>query len=262
MLCDVNTSLGRWPFARFDQANAADLAAHLAAEGIGWALVSAIESVLFPDPHLPNADLAAAVAPHPSLVPLMTVDPTLGHWRRCLDGYRAAGCINAVRLVPNYHRYALDAPGVDDLAAALRTASHPVLVVQMRVDDERSQYPLMQVPGVPVDGVIDLARRHPDLPILCLCTYRAEAIRLGRETPNVFVDTAFIEYLDTLASLLAHVPPERVLFGSHTPFLYTRANVLKLREASVGAAALEAVGARNAARLFGLDHLPSGSKVT
>ena len=58
---------------------------------------------------------------------------------------------------------------------------------------------------------------------------------------NIHVDLSFVERLDTVAALLAEVPARQVLFGSHTPFLYTRAAVMKLRTAAVGRRELRAI---------------------
>jgi hypothetical protein len=252
MRIDVNTSLGHWPFMRFDQTCGADLARHLAEESIDRALVWSIDSVLFPEPHLCNLDLAEEISGHPSLIPLMTVDPSLSHWRNCLAHYRQMGPLNAVRIVPNYHRYPLDLPVVDELAETLIEQPNPVLVVQLRVDDERGQYPLMMVPGVSVDDVVALAWRWPALPIVCLCPYRADALRLVRETDNVYVDISFVEFLDTLAHVTAEIPAGRLLFGSHTPFLYTRAAGMKLDCATIDRESLDAIAGGTAAALFGL----------
>ncbi len=253
MLIDVNTSLGHWPFMRFEQDTAGKLADHLASAGVDRALVSATEAALFPDPHIPNGELFAALVDQAVLMPLPTIDPTLSHWRDCLDTYALLRAPNAARVLPNYHRYTLDAPCVDDLASALLERGKAVLVVQMRLEDERNQYPLMQVPGVPADDVLGLARRHPDLAILCLCPYLHEAVQLLNGAPNLHADIAFVELLDTLATFVSEVSSDRVFFGSHTPFLYTRANLMKVEQATVDTETLAAVTAGNAARLFGLE---------
>jgi uncharacterized protein len=252
-LVDVNTSLGRWPFATYEQDTAAKLSNHLAGEGIGLALVSSIDTALFPDPHIPNMGLAEALEPYPDLLPLMTLDPTLTHWRDCLETYRDRGTLNAVRVIPNYHRYTLDDPRMDELTVQLQQSDHPVLVVQMRLEDERAHYPLMAVPGVPVADIVALAERHPQLPILCLCAYRAEAVKLTRNAANILVDLAYIEFKDTLAVLLRDIPPDRVVFGSNTPMLYARAALMKMLHANVDQTTLEAVGSTNASRLLGID---------
>lgn len=252
MLIDVNCSVGFWPFQVFRQDTPAKLARHLAAEGVSRAFVSPIESVLYPDPHLFGRRLLGKLARQPALVPVPIVDPTLTNWQACLDAYAEAGHNRAVKIVPNYHRYELDAACVAPLVERLRKRPRTVLMIQMRVEDERQHYPLMKVPGVCVDAIIALARRYPDLRMLCLCPYLAEAAQLTAGADNVWVDTAFIEFMDTLAYALDRVPANRLVFGSHTPLLYTRANVLKLRHAGCAARHVRAVGSGNARRLLRL----------
>ena len=61
----------------------------------------------------------------------------------------------------------------------------------------------------------------------------------------------FVEYLDTLATLLRKAPYDRVLFGSHMPFLYTGAVMMKLTRARISKRAAAAIAHGNAERLFG-----------
>ena len=250
MLIDVNCWLGFWPFQMFPQLTAPRLAKHLSAHGIARAFVSPVESVLSPDPHVPSRHLLGKLKAQPGMIPVPVLDPSLGNWRECLDEYVAEGHGQAVRIIPNYHRYELDAPCVEDLAEALSDRPQGILMIQMRVEDERHQYPLMKVPGVPADAAIAFAKRHPHLRILCLCPYLKEAERLVNETRNIRVDTAFIEHANTLKHALARIPGDRMLFGSHTPFLYTRASVMKLECAGIPQKAMNAVASKNASRLL------------
>lgn len=249
MLIDVNCSLGRWPFLDCRQRTPQELGAHLAACGVDRALVSSVEAVLDPDAHACNLRLAHSLAGQTSLLPLMTVDPTLGHWQECFAQYREMGLGHALRIVPNYHRYTLDAPAVDALADSLARRA-TVLVIQMRVEDERRQHPLMKVPGVGPAAVAALAERHPGLRILCLCAYLGEVGALTEHTPNVWVDIACVEFLNTVRKLLTRVPTTRVVFGSHTPLLYTQANVMKLQHAEVSDAERERLAYQNAVDLI------------
>lgn len=249
MLIDVNCSLGRWPFLSCRQRTPEQLASHLGACGIDRALVSSIEAVLDPDPHACNLELARALREQACLVPLMTVDPTLGHWHECLAQYRGLGLGHALRVVPNYHRYTLDTAGVDDLAQDL-AAHGAALVIQMRVEDERRQHPLMKVPGVDPTAVSALAMRHPGLRILCLCAYLGEVAALVERTPNVWVDIACVEFLNTVRKLLTKAPASRIVFGSHTPLLYTQANLMKLQHAEASAAEREMLAHQNAIDLI------------
>ncbi|MCF7855650.1 MAG: hypothetical protein K9N51_12690 [Candidatus Pacebacteria bacterium] len=247
MIVDINTSLGRWPFQRFSIRTAPALARHLRATGIGPALVTSLDTILFPDPAVGNAELFRAGKRQPTLVPVPTVNPTLSNWRAIVaDGVD----LKAVRIVPNYHEYRLDTPFVRQLVEVLAAEVTP-LIIQMRVEDERNQYPLMKVPGVPVADIVELANAFPQVPTICLCAYFGEAVELIRKTENVCVDLSFIETFQTLPTLLEQVPATRVLFGSHTPFFYTRPAVMKLEGIRPLAEEYETIGQANAVRLFG-----------
>jgi predicted TIM-barrel fold metal-dependent hydrolase len=248
ILADVNCVLGHWPFRHLEPSTPEALAAQLESEGIRRALVYSLEAVLSPDLDRCNRELFAACRGSTTLVPVPTIDPSLPSWRRDLEACRGESWPGAVRIVPQYHRYRLADTAADALADIL-AAANTTLVVQMRVDDERNQYPLMQVPGVPVDDIAALVSRHGDLRILCLCCYLPEAVRIAQAGPNVAVDTSFIEVLDTLRVLLAEVPARQVAFGSYTPMLYTRANVMKVSFAEVAIEQREQVAWRTATRL-------------
>ena len=119
-----------------------------------------------------------------------------------------------------------------------------------RLEDERGMYPAMQVAGVEVDEVVSLAASVPQLPIIALCPYLAEARQLARRTRNVCVDLAHIEAPDTVKTALSEIPADRLMFGSHTPFLCTNAEVMKLQSANVAARDLRRVAEGNARRVL------------
>jgi len=248
MIIDINTSLGRWPFQRFDVNSAQALAKRLRNVGIAKALVSSIDAVLYPDPAPCDDDLLKAVQGEPLFIPVPTVNPVLTHWRAML----AAQGLKAVRIVPNYHNYSLADPAVAPFMETLAVMKMPLLI-QMRVDDERNQYPLMKVPGVAWKDVVRLADAFPSVSIVCLCAYRGEAVELVRQTKNVRVDISFISMFRTLPTLLQQIAPDRILFGSHTPFFYTVSAVMKLEAARQMEKDYRAVACSNAMQLFGID---------
>ena len=250
MLIDVDVSLGHWPFQKFALDSAAKLTAHLKAEGIDRALVSAVETAFYPDPHEYNIPLFAALAPHPELLPVPVLNPSLPGWEERLSQYAEEHAISAVKILPNYHLYTLDNPQVDRFAESL-SERRLTLLLQIRLEDERNQYPPLKIQGVPVDSIIRLGQRFPRLPIICLCPYMGEVVPLVEGSDNIHIDLAFVETLNTVATLLERVPADRVLFGSHTPFLYTRAARMKLDHAEIPATSLECISSGNAHHLFG-----------
>jgi len=247
MIIDINTSFGRWPFQKFDVHSTQGMAKHLHSAGITKALISSIDGILYPDPSVCDAALFKAVKSTPMLIPIPTINPGLANWRKALE----ANGLKAVKIIPNYHNYPLTAPVVTQLIQVLASKRIP-LMIQMRVEDERSQYPLMKIPGVDWRAVVQLANAFRRVPLVCLCAYRGEAIELVQKTENVSVDISFIETFQTLPTILHKIPPDKILFGSHTPFLYTESAVMKLESAHLAARSYKAIACANAQRLFNI----------
>jgi len=137
-------------------------------------------------------------------------------------------------------------------AEEIARSGTPVLTLQLRMEDKRNQHPRAVIQGLEVDAIVALAKRFPRMPVVALCAYRSEAQRLGKETTNVLVDVSMVESAHTVVSVLESVPVERVLFGTHAPFLYARSGVMKLQAPDVPSEAQKAIGSGNAARVFGL----------
>lgn len=246
MIIDCNVSLGHWPFARPTVATARELDDHLRRHGIGQALVSSADAVLYPEPEECNGNLRAAVEGFPSLIPVPVLNPRVASAVVILKQDN----LRALKLIPNYHGYSLSDPR---LLAACREAArrHVPVMVQMRMEDERGHYEFLKMPGVAVEEIVALAGAVPGLSLIALCPYFAEAAILAK-VPNIAVDISFAELPDTLAQLCAAVPASAVLFGSHTPLYYTGAALAKLASAEIDERTRQEIAAGNAARLLGL----------
>ncbi len=251
MYIDVNVSIGSWPFQVFANETLSELTASLSSEGIHSSLVSHIGAILHPDPNVYNQKLLEEAKGLSEVIPVMVVNPVLPGWEDALKQYAQFVPLKAVKIYPNYHNYSLKAGAVNRLVRFLRDRKIRLLI-QMRVDDERNQYARMKVPGVPIDQVIELHRRFPEFPFACLNVYRKEARRLGSETDQVLIDLAFTERLNTVSFLLDEIPVERILFGSHSPFFYTRSAVLKLSSAQIPDRIRSLIAEENARRFFDL----------
>lgn len=251
MYIDVNVSAGTWPFIIFKDETLRDLADSQKQEGIGTSLVSHAGAILYPDPDVYNRKLLQEADGISSMHPVMVINPLLTGWEDLLDEYAGRIPLKAVKLYPNYHCYSLHSGAVNRLVETLQDKGIR-LIIQMRVDDERNQYSRMKVPGVPLKQVIDLNLRFPDFPFLCLNLYKKEVFPLAEETEQVFFDFSFIEMLDTVSTLLEKIPTKRILFGSHTPFMYTCSNVLKLSKAQIPEKDRTFIAEENARRFFNL----------
>jgi hypothetical protein len=249
MLIDAHAHLGTWPFALQPERSAPAFAAHLRAQGIGRAIVSHLGAVLAPDPGPSNRTLFAAVRRTPALIPLPTLNPALANWREELDACCAAAPLRAVKIIPNYHNYSLASSRLADFTAALR-ARRLRLVIQVRLEDERHRYFALRIKGVPVSQLAGFLEKFSATHPLLLGLYLPELRELSSVASNFSVDTACAEWEESLVEIRKALPASRILFGSHSPFLNTRAEVDKLRLARLPAATRDAIGTTNAKRFF------------
>jgi predicted TIM-barrel fold metal-dependent hydrolase len=159
--------------------------------------------------------------------------------------------VKAIRLYPNYHRYGLDDPMVNEVVKTAIKLKLPVMVA-VRVEDERQQYPLMQIPGVPLAAIAKFAAAHPRARVIALNGYFHEIIAV-EDRRNLYFDIAFAELTDTLRALTEYMPARQLLFGSQTPFLTTKAAAMKVDLANISQGNCERIAEGNAVSLFRLD---------
>ena len=250
MIIDVNVSYGFWPFQILGPDTPKKLAVLLTDKKITHALVSPVEAILYPDPVHYNERLFSELEQFSALLPVMVLNPSLKGWKSCLE--RFCGKAFGVKIVPNYHCYSLHEQFIHELILELRELNLP-LFIQMRIEDERNQYPLMKVPGLCVEEIIAFARMCEDHPVICLNAYYQEAIELVSNTSNVYVDTAFIEVFETMTAFVSRIPPERILFGSHTPFLYTTASLMKMKDKDISSETVQKIQFKNAEKLLRIE---------
>lgn len=156
-----------------------------------------------------------------------------------------------IRLHPNYHGYALADP---DFARLLKMAAERKLVVQLalKMEDERTQHPLLRVPAVDAARLADLAAATPGLRLVVLNGPGA-LLRDGLPelaAAGVYFDFAMMEGVAGVARLIERVGLDRVVFGSHAPLFTWESARLKVTEAGLDEAQARAVLSANARRLL------------
>lgn len=246
-LIDTNVSLGDWPTRRSWVGRPADLVAKFRRHGVTSAWTASFEGVLHTDIAGANARLAAACAREGGgiLVPFGTVNPTFPDWeddlRRCRETHRMPG----VRLYPNYHGYALDdARFVRLLELATRLG---VLVqVTLTMEDDRSQNPVLTAPPVqpaPLADVLEKVRGARVMLLNGTSRLYGGAIPLVQRLTRsaAWFEIATLEGVAGIDGLLQKVPDLRLCFGSHTPYFYFEAALLKLQESDLTATQLAAI---------------------
>jgi predicted TIM-barrel fold metal-dependent hydrolase len=157
-----------------------------------------------------------------------------------------------IRLHPNYHGYRLDDPA---FARLLENAAERRLVVQIavRMEDERTHHPLMQVPAVDLSLLPAVLARVPNVRVQVLNAAfnpRDETPLVLARTGKVSFDFANVESVGGLAKMLQRIGPEHVVFGSHFPLFYPESALFKIRESAVKDDELNAIQQRNARALL------------
>jgi len=243
-IIDINVNFGHWPFRKFYENSLKKLVYCLKKENISIALVSSLEAVFYPDPEIGNKELIRKLKNFKKLLPVAIANPKVNSWKEILENKK----YKAIKIIPNYHNYSLLESKAINLISEV-SSKGTVLMIQMRFEDERSHYELLKVPGVKVQEIKEISSKFPELSIVTLCSYFDEAVELAK-IPNVYVEISFIERLNTLHSLLEKVPVEKVLFGSHTPFLYAKAATMKLKYSTISKKDREKIAFKNALNLF------------
>ena len=226
---DVNISYGNWPFQNFSEYTPDYLIAHLKKNGITGGLISSIDAVFQDDLDFQNRNLISLfqfVAP--KFIPIVTVNPKFTNMMEMLEELSP----KAVRLIPNYHTFPLNSPKLAPLASWC-LENNVLIVIPRRMQDERSHHHCCRVPGVSLDEIAEFAARHSKLKILCNNLYFHETAKFAEGPENVHVDISNIETSNTLGALLNVIETKRVLFGSNTPFFYTKAAVMKVEAAEI-----------------------------
>ncbi len=251
-MIDCNCFAGPWPFRALPAAAPTEVAALLLDAGFSQVLVSPLEALFFEDPQVANERLAALLPAGDPLLLCAVVNPTLANWERSrAAAHRELGA-KAVKLHPNYHAYAAgDAPTRALLEAAAR-AGLPV-VIQLRMQDTRSQHPLCKIPDASAEAALEAAAAVPAARVVLGGIRFGEVTALAariRALPNVWVDLSQVEHADGLRQTVEAVGADRLLLGTHAPLFNVRSALLKLDEGLLNDNERAAITRGNAERLL------------
>ena len=252
-MIDVNVYLSRWPFRRLPLDETPRLVARLREGGVTQAWAGSFDAVLHEDLAAANARLAEECRNHGAgvLLPLGTVNPTLPDWqedlRRCAEEHQMPG----IRLHPNYHGYRLDDPR---FAALLSAAAKRKLIVQIavRLEDPRTQHPLLQVSDVDCTPLVALLSKEPQAKVVLLNAISHVRQDLADElaAAGAWFDLACLEGVAGIERALKTLPLEKLLFGSYAPYYVWESARLKLKESPLGQFQQEAIGTTSARKLL------------
>ncbi|HLZ31213.1 MAG TPA: amidohydrolase family protein [Chloroflexota bacterium] len=153
--------------------------------------------------------------------------------------------MRVLKIMPAIYQVRLTSP----LAFTLMTiAREHKLVVNIHSGSEIS-HPL---------AIGALCRRFPDVPVLMdhmgYREWTADAIEAARDNPNLYLGTTIASFEPTtIARAIAALGPERVVYGSNWPNLYSDLAVEAIRRQNLGAEVESLVLGGNLARILGMN---------
>jgi len=227
-IIDVNTAFGFWPAQRFTHETVESFEDSLRRGGVGEIWVSAVESILYPEPDTFDFRLFERFRSLRGFRPVKTVNPLLANWKERTAEAHEKFRIAAIKVFANYHGYSLNDPLFNQVCMFAEAEGLPVLIA-LRVNDERNQPSFLQVAPVPVAQVVEASRRFPGVPFIALCSYRNELPALADGGENLLVDLSFQDGAGMVENAVCRMGASRVVFGSHEAFLHAQAALLKLR---------------------------------
>ena len=246
MIIDTNAHLGHWPFRQLAHSDAESFLRLMDGFGVAQAWVGAFEGVFYRDCGAANRGLLDEIEGHEDrLVPWAALNPAFPGWEDDLAEAVAAGMVG-VRLYPNYHGYTLADECCLDLLAALAERGLPVAIYHKLVDERLHHWHCLVPPTEMALG--PLAERFPKLKMIA-CGVSLPGLQLPA---GVCVETSRVEGPAGVAALAATVGADRVLFGSHAPYFYLEAALLKMVESGLEEAARQAIFHGNAQRVLGV----------
>ncbi len=228
MIIDVNVSLGSWPFKEFAIDSADKLDSHLKKLDISQAWVRSCRAAFLTDPENDNKKLCNQLASYPDLIAVPTVNPALSKWEQSVNLDNA----KIINIYPSYHRYQVDSSEVCRLASLL-AEKQGILLITMRIEDSRAMHPDCIIPPIPTEEITALAAKYHELKIVCLNSTVFEMEKLLTQASNIYSDMAYTEMGDTIKNLMEKVNYAQIIFGSHTPFYTTGAQLMKIKHSEI-----------------------------
>lgn len=248
-IVDSNVSLFRWPFRRLPLDTTERLTEKMKELGVATCLAGSFEGILQRDLAAVNRRLFEECRTRGELVAIGTVNPFLAGWKDDLERCAEEFAMPGVRLFPGYHGYRLDDPAFEKLMQAAADRGMLVQVVAA-LEDGRTQPDRLRVADV---DLVPLAERAVGRIQVLNWRPRGKVLDDLASRPEIFFDTARVEATDGVATLLKLVPANRVIFGSHAPFLIPEAALIRVHESDLPSTVLRAILETNARTILGAD---------
>ena len=232
MIIDINASLGHYPFRQLAATTPEAMIQLMNRWTIDRALVSSLHAVFYRDAQRGNLELFEHVKAHASrFISVATINPKYVGWRQDLDTCCDQLQMKAVTLVPAHHGYSLSDPFAQAAIKEIVKRDLPVLLTQ-RFEDRRQRHHWDVAEDLEQSAVLELARQHPDLRLILSNWIALDGVKLKAAglKGRVLIDFARLHVLlhGDVGKLIDSLGVEAIAFGSHMPFDYTAASLVKL----------------------------------
>jgi len=246
---DTNVSLFKWPFRKLPLDQTEKLKTRLRSIGVTQAWAGSFEGVFQRDIAGVNQRLVDECAEHPFFIPIGSINLSQPSWekdlRQCIDQHQ----MRAIRLHPNYHEYSFDSSPFRNLLK-IATSNDLLLQITATLEDTRTQN---QLAARADSNLLQLSSTLDSAPkaMIQLLNYRPteKTSKILAKHEGLYLDTARIDGTDGLKQITHHVPEERLLFGTHAPFLIPEASMIRILESGIHASARDKILYQNANHL-------------
>lgn len=221
---DCNCFTGNWPFYKVRYNTVEKIQSLHNRIGITGGFISAIESIFYQDPYEAEADLAKELAGTP-YYQAMILNPTLPAWKADLKRGVEELHIQAVRLMPTYHKYSLTDPMLAEVADAVKSYNLPLLLT-LRLRDERCMW-MFQANMVNKDEVAAFLKQYPDMVTLLtdVSAYELEQLApIFAERENLFADCSGLKDGLFASDRAWEAIGDKLVYGSAAPLLEMQAS--------------------------------------
>jgi predicted TIM-barrel fold metal-dependent hydrolase len=200
--------------------------------------------------HPDNELVRGIIADTPGVYGLVWANPhmpdTVANTARLLD--EDGSKFRGVKLHPLLDGYHPDDPAVHPIIELLIERGLPALI--------HSGHPIFTLPW----SIEELVRRYPEARIILghmghgNIIYINAAIDVAERNPNVYLETSGMPMHSKIREAVERVGPDRVLYGSDTPFHHPSVELAKVRVSGLPTDLTERVLGENGRRLFFGEH--------
>lgn len=252
---DINTALGHWPFQQLQYTDASSLKEHLKKHNVSQCLAVNTHGLFYRNVQNANIELAQWIKDDPFFVGCASINPTYPQWEKdlitCVEEFN----FKAVRLTPLYHNFDIDSTATDNLLSLATKLNIPVIIPQ-RIMDIRQRHFLDVNNIILPESVFNLAKKHSDCKIIC-----TETLIVDEDLPkiaplkNLYIESSRLisGFTGLLERIVDAISPERLLFGSGSPFKEILPAILKIEHSKLNNVDKNNIAITNSLNLLGIE---------